>query len=85
MNLSSILCGPCLKLGLIRFGRGLAGIAVAYGLQVAASQVVTLPIPPIYAPLVPMVVGPALNAIAKFAREHVDPDGMAAKVAGSVL
>lgn len=76
---------PALKAGLIRFGRGMAGIAVAYGVQVLGSQVVNLPVPVAYQPLIPMIAGPALNGLARFGREHLDPEGIAAKLANSVL
>ena len=63
-----------MKTFLARFLRNLAGIGIGVGVSVAGSYTGLIPVA--YQTLVPILVGPALNAVAKAGRTLLD-DGVA--------
>ena len=62
-----------MKTFLARFLRNLAGIGIGVGISVAGSYTGLIPVA--YQTLVPILVGPALNAVAKVGRTLLD-DGV---------
>ena len=59
----------------VRFLRNMVGVAIAVALSLANDTVGLIPVPEIYKPIIPLVLGPALNAAAKFGRTLLD-DGV---------
>ena len=61
-----------LKVFGVRFLRNMAGVAIAVALSFANDAVGLIPIPEVYKAVIPLVLGPAINAAAKFGRTLLD-------------
>lgn len=65
-----------------RIGRVAAAQAVGVGASIALSYVGGINVPPVIAPLIPIVVGPLINGAAKAVRDNLDPEHPVQVVAG---
>lgn len=72
-----------LKYAFIRLGRVAAAQAVGIGASIALQKVGGINLPPMVAPLIPLVIGPTINAAAKAVRENIDPEHPVQTVAGA--